>query len=780
MSSSPYPNQRWHLQESDPALISNLSQKLQCAPLLAQVLVNRGWQTEADIKAFLEPESLILPPPHEVFENLGIAVELLSQAIAQGQKITICGDYDADGMTSTALLLRALRHLGANIDYEIPSRMQEGYGINSRIVEDCHRRGIKLILTVDNGISALEPIQRARELGIAVIVTDHHDIPPELPPAEAILNPKLLPPDSPYASLAGVGVAYVLAISLAQRLGQVKGLVRPLRELCTLGTIADLAALTGVNRRWVKQGLQTIPQSNLAGIQALMLVSDSLPNANSSLKPTAVGFRLGPRINAIGRIGDPQVVIDLLTTDDSQEAQALAEICEATNKERQNLCTTIEEEAIALVEESGFDPEQERVLVILKSGWHHGVIGIVASRLLERYGVPVFIATPEDGNHLRGSARGIPEFDVFAALQDSADLLEKFGGHRAAGGFSLKTENLDRWRSRLRDFAHRCLEPEYLRPLVTLDAEISLADISWELYESLENLQPFGMGNPEPIFSSRGVRVLEQSTMGASQAHLKFTLGQENPHCPSETVTIPAKAWRWGDYYPLPQEIDIAYKLRSHNWRGQTTLELELAGFRPTVTTPVSISIKKNVEIPWDCPEPPNYPSPNWQPLDDLGQCLAHLRGDILIYGDQRPYVAQRELSAQIHYDRPRQVCPTFIFWTLPPSWSHLRWLLAIGKPNTVYLAGHRPRFPQGVELQAKLSIHLGQLQGQAQPKLNLLALGQTHWVAPRTIVAALRGMGYPCTGFKDTLPLEQEIEHLQQWYQRRAEDFLVKLSESP
>ncbi|MDF2389506.1 DHH family phosphoesterase, partial [Nostoc ellipsosporum NOK] len=264
------PNQRWQIYPQKTEFAQNLANLTNLSPIVSQLLINRGIETPEQAKAFLDPESLVLPSPLEEFPDLALSVELLQNAIACQLKIAICGDYDADGMTSTALLLRSLRTLGAKVDYAIPSRMHEGYGINKRIVEEFKSEGVGLILTVDNGISAFEPIARARELGLKIIVTDHHDIPQKLPPANAILNPKLIAESSPYRGVAGVGVAYILAVSLAQQLGETKGLIQPMLALFTLGTIADLAPLTGVNRRWVKRGLKYLPKSNLAGVQALI------------------------------------------------------------------------------------------------------------------------------------------------------------------------------------------------------------------------------------------------------------------------------------------------------------------------------------------------------------------------------------------------------------------------------------------------------------------------------------------------------------------------------
>ncbi len=589
------PNQRWQIYPQKPEFAQKLAVLINVSPIISQLLINRGIETPEQAQAFLEPESLVLPSPLEDFPDLAISLELLQNAIASQTKIAICGDYDADGMTSTALLLRSLRTLGARVDYAIPSRMHEGYGINKRIVEEFHSEGVGLILTVDNGISAFEPVARARELGLAVIITDHHDIPQKLPPANAILNPKLIAESSPYRGVAGVGVAYILAVSLAQQLGETKGLIQPMLALFTLGTIADLAPLTGVNRRWVKRGLQHLPKSNLAGVQALIQVGGvqargageaggvgekkfNIPNSSNpkSLKPEDIGFRLGPRINAIGRIGNPQTVIELLTTDDMGVALERAMQCEQVNASRQLMCEQIEQEAIAYVETQFVASLQDdRVLVIVQPNWHHGVIGIVASRLLERYGVPVFIGTYEDEKHIRGSARGIPEFNVFAALEYSHDLLGKFGGHKAAGGFSLPAENLQVLRSRLIEFANQCLEPQHLKPLLKIDTEINLDQINQQLYQQLNALHPCGMDNPDPVFFSPNVQVVEQKIVG--KGHIKLTIAQT---IDNQEYKIKAIAWRWGDYFRLPTRVDVAYKLRENYFNGNTTIELELIGVR--------------------------------------------------------------------------------------------------------------------------------------------------------------------------------------------------------
>jgi single-stranded-DNA-specific exonuclease len=588
---SALPSHRWQIAPVDPAAVAELAKLIEISPdvptslLIAQVLINRGISSAAQVEHYVHGRGQDLPDPAIDFKDLAPSVELLVAAIANKSKIAICGDYDADGMTSTALLIRALRALGADVDYAIPSRMSDGYGINERIVEKFHSEGIELVLTVDNGISAYDAIARAVELGLKVIITDHHDLPAKLPPAHAILNPKLIPEDSVYYSIAGVGVAYLLAVALAEQLDldNKLNLIPEMLELFTLGTIADLAALTGINRTLVRQGLKLLGNSRILGVQALIAASGA--GDSKQLKPEDIGFKLGPRINAVGRIGDPQTVIELLTTTDIEVAQVRAQECEATNRQRQELCAQIETEAIELVESMRGAYQRDRVLVVVQDGWHHGVIGIVASRLVERYGVPVFIGTYEDGGHIRGSARSIPEFNIFASLEFCHDLLGKYGGHPAAGGFSMVSDNLPHFKDQLREFAHKCLEPEHLKPLVKIDAAADLTEIDHYTYEQINAIQPCGIGNPEPVFWSTNVRVAEQKIIGKDESHLKITV--DSPALPKG---IKGVGWRWAEYYPLPDRLDIAYKLRENKWQGKTNIEIELVSARlPVQVTDLSL-----------------------------------------------------------------------------------------------------------------------------------------------------------------------------------------------
>ncbi|MEA5487416.1 MULTISPECIES: single-stranded-DNA-specific exonuclease RecJ [Pseudanabaena] len=828
------PQQRWQIFSPQPDLSAAIANSTGLSPIIAQVLLNRGIDTPEAAKVFLDPELEDLPDPKQEFPDLIASIDRIELAIKNGDRITICGDYDVDGMTSTALLIRTLRLLGGNVEYEIPSRMTEGYGINARIVQDCCDREVKLIITVDNGIAAYEAIALAESLNISVIVTDHHEVPEDptkIPPATAILNPKYqVDPNSPYAAIAGVGVAYVLALELSDRFGKRAELENPLLELFTLGTIADLASLTGINRRLVKKGLRLLSQSKVIGIIALINETGIAKDKQTGLKPEAIGFGLGPRINAIGRIGNPQVIIDLLTCEEMGEAIALAQECEATNRQRQDLCKEIEQEAITYMSKlksEGFDITQERVLVIVDrevkealtpspspkggegsktstkrkkssskssaplssledssplgdessnlaplsptgrgaggEGWHHGVIGIVASRLVERYGAPVFIGSYEDaheenleskhhGATVRFSVRGIPEFHVFHSLEYIANIRNKGGGHKAAGGFTLPAENMEKLRNGLREFADReNLLPSHIIPLINVDVLADLSEISMTMLQTCDRLQPCGLGNPDPVFYSQNVRVLSQQTRGRDKVkHLSLDLDTGNGK-------IKAIAWRWGEYCPVPDYVDIAYKLRANQWQDTTSVELEVVGIREATGTAMESSQNspKHLQLQYKS-APVITKIPQWQKLSEAPRPLPR---PLLLYGCDRP---ADKFQGDVDCDRPirDRDYHAVVLWTLPPSFTHLQWLIATAKPDYIYLGSHIPSIPSIEQFRVQVqSLDLENIE-----KLNLLDISQQWWISPSAIVSALRELGYICD-FPPTLPLEGELLRMQKWY---------------
>lgn len=399
-------------------------------------------------------ENQILPSPLNEFPDLVVSLQLLQDAVNLKQKIAICGDYDGHSMTTIALLLRGLRWLGAQVDYAIPSRMHEGFGINNRIVEEFYREGVKLIIII-NGIYAYEAVSKARQLGLKVIIIDYHENLQKLPLANTILNSKVLEQFSPYYCLTSIGIAFILVVSLTQQLGCKQGLIKPMLDLFLLGILAEIddpVPLIGANQLWVKQGIHQILQSRLIGVQALIQVS-GLCEIKKALELEDVASYLGFPIDAIGRVGNPQTVIELLTTDDIGIALERAMQCETIKDSCLQMCEEIEQEAIEQIKIRKINIVQDNILTLVKLGWHHGVIGIVASSLVKRYQVPVFIGTYEDDNTIRGSARGTPNFDVFEALIECKDLLGKYGGNKRCGGFSLPCANLELFRSRLCKYA---------------------------------------------------------------------------------------------------------------------------------------------------------------------------------------------------------------------------------------------------------------------------------------------------------------------------------------
>jgi single-stranded-DNA-specific exonuclease len=531
---------------------------------LLAVLQRRGHGDDDAIRRLLDPEPA--PDPRGHFPDLEAAVARLATACEAGERVAICGDYDADGMTSTALLVGVLRDLGARPRPAIPSRNEEGYGLNPAMVERLAAEGVRLLITVDNGVAAAEALARAEELEVEVILTDHHTLPPRMPPHLALLHPAVTPPGSPYRGLAGVGLAHVLATSLCLRLGR-REVARNALDLFCIGTIADMAPLEGVNRRWLLDGLGRLGQSRLAGLRSLQQLAGI---EDGEVDAGAVGFRLAPRINAVGRLGDPLMVVDLLTTADEAEALELARRCEALNRQRRELCDAIEAEALALLEADG--GRRPPFLLIAQSHWHHGVIGIVAARLVERFGQPVALLAGEGTGHLRASVRAPRGFAVDRALAATAHLLERHGGHPAAGGFTVRPEALATLHEELNRLAVTWLGPDGGGPLVEPEALLRLERIEPDFWRQLRRLEPFGPGHPAPVFWSRDCHVEEQRMLRGG--HLQLVLRQGD--CRRRAV-----GWRWpGGEQRLTGPVDVAYRIRGDRWQGQERLQLELVGVR--------------------------------------------------------------------------------------------------------------------------------------------------------------------------------------------------------
>ena len=549
-----------------------LTESVALPPALVAVLQRRGVQSQAELQSLLQPDPA--PEAKAHFPDLEIAVQRLLQACRAGQALAVCGDYDADGMTSTALLVGVLSRLGANPQAAIPSRQSEGYGLNAAMVERLAEQGVKLLVTVDNGISAREALERAEALGLEVIVTDHHTIPPQRPPLLALLHPALTPPNSPYRGLAGVGLAYVLAAAVAERLRNPQAL-RTALDLFCIGTIADMAPLTGVNRRWLQEGLPQLHRSALPGLRALAELAGL---EDRPIDSQGVGFRLAPRLNAVGRLADPQLAVELLTTGDADRALELAERCEQLNRQRRELCDGIEAEANALVEADG--DQRPAFLLLAQNHWHHGVIGIVAARLVERWGLPVALLAGEGNGRLRSSVRAPEGFAVDAALQACGDLLERFGGHPAAGGFTVQATEVAALHERLTGLANDWLAGRDHALVVRPEALLPLEQINRDFLQQLRRLEPFGAANPSPLFWARHCKVKRQRLLRGGHLLLELAV-------PSGSLS--AIAWRWSGPEPTSQTLDLAFRLKEDHWQGQPRLQLELEALRPAMHERVTL-----------------------------------------------------------------------------------------------------------------------------------------------------------------------------------------------
>ncbi|MFD1904669.1 single-stranded-DNA-specific exonuclease RecJ [Paenibacillus rhizoplanae] len=489
----------------------------------------------------------------------------IQKALQEEEHILVYGDYDADGVSSTALMIYLLRHLGASFDIYIPHRSNEGYGLHNHALDWAVQQGVSLVITVDTGISAYHQIAYATELGIDVIVTDHHEPPELLPEAYALINPKL--PDCPYPfkGLAGVGVAYKLAEAL---LGS--EVPEEWCEIAAIGTVADLMPLLGENRSLVRRGLSSMRNSAFPGIRALLSVGGITMNTVSAVN---IAFGMAPRINASGRLDHAGRAVTLLTTEDAAEAEQFAGELDLLNKERQLVVERIVTEATAKLEERISRSGLPDIIVLADQGWNVGVVGIVASKLLERYYRPVVILDihPETGM-CKGSARSIPGLDIYAALSSCAGLMDHFGGHPAAAGMSLPQGKLEAFDAALNSYAASILTPEDFVAVTAADGEVSIADLTLQAALELERLAPFGMANPLPRFILRGAVVKETRKMGQEGKHLKLVLQQDK-------LTIEAVAFGKGplaELLPDGTVVDVLAELSINEWNGSRKPQLML------------------------------------------------------------------------------------------------------------------------------------------------------------------------------------------------------------
>jgi single-stranded-DNA-specific exonuclease len=559
---------RWIVREHDAERAASLARVLGVSPILAALLINRGYADERAARVFLSPTYDQL---HEPYSMLGMkeAVARLQRAIETREPILIYGDYDVDGTTGTAVLLRALKLLGANAGFHIPHRFTEGYGIQQAALEKAAADGYKLVVSIDCGIRAHEPLDWARANGLDVSITDHH-LPDEkegAPPAFAVLNPNQAGCPYPDKNLAGVGVAFKLVHALFREHGR-EAQVPAFMKVVAIGTVADVAKLTGENRTIVAIGLKDLARVANPGLRALIDVAGC--GDGKGMTAYDLGFRLGPRINAAGRMDAARAVVELFDTRDSDEARRLANHLDARNEERKTVQQQIIDLAVAEVK----DPKDCYVAVIAGDGWHRGVIGIAASKIAERLHRPCVVLSV-DGDMAHGSGRSIEAYHLLNGLTACADLFEKFGGHSHAAGIAIRTERIAEFRQRLNEHAASCLTADDLEPQVHIDLELAPEAVTFAFARELDALEPFGAGNPRPVFVTRNLRCLSEPNV-IKDRHLKLRLaGPQNR---------PLEAVWWncieGETPSLNGSIEVAYTIETSPWNGDFKMQLNIVDLR--------------------------------------------------------------------------------------------------------------------------------------------------------------------------------------------------------
>lgn len=562
---------RWVYPEPVTDAADRLGAELSLHPLAARILYRRGYRTPAEAHAFLHDRLADLPDPFRM-KGMNAAVERILRAIHERQKVTLWGDYDVDGVSSTALLSMFLREVGAEVDTYIPHRLEEGYGLNREAIERIARDGTRVLVTLDCGITSHAEVARARELGLDVVVVDHHAVPDTMPLANAVLNPLQPGCDYPTRHLCAGGVTFNLCMGLRKRLrdegafatGRKEPNLRAYLDLVALATVADVVPLTGANRIFVKVGLEELTAARRPGVRALKEVAGLGPDAPVS--SGQIGFRLGPRINAAGRMDDAAVGLRLLTCDSLEEARRLAKELDAANAERQQ----VEQQILAEALEQAEARRHARGLVLHSEGWHPGVIGIVASRVVERYHRPTVLVAFQNGVG-RGSARSIEGFHLVEALRGCAEHLTRFGGHKAAAGLSLTQDRVLAFRDAFEAWANARLRDDDLVARCRIDAVVTPNDVNERAIEALSRLGPFGHGNPEPVLAARRLaarpRVLENKRGGAG--HLKLYL-EAAPH-------VEAIGFGMAEKVALTEgPIDVAFQAGFDEFRGERRISLKL------------------------------------------------------------------------------------------------------------------------------------------------------------------------------------------------------------
>lgn len=567
----PVKERRWNIVQPEENLTAELARVCSIPPLLAGLLVNRGMTEAEGVRRFLNPNLSDLHDPYLLLD-MEVAVQRLLSALTGREKICIYGDYDADGITSVAVLAGFLLQLGADCFYHIPHRVEEGYGLSVDGIRAVAAQGARVVVTADCGITSFEEAVLCAGLDIDLIITDHHTPSDELPEALAVINPLRKDDGFPCKFLAGVGVVFNLLVALRMRLRE-KGFFRTrpepnLREcldLVALGTIADIVPLVDENRILASYGLRELTTGSRIGIRALKKVSGITDEVDCG----AVGFRLAPRLNAAGRLDDASLGAELLLTVDESKAASLADMLDMSNGERQALEREMLCDAVRMVED---DPSmaERRSIVLASERWHAGVIGIVASRMVELFHRPTILISLQDGNG-KGSGRSIPGFHLHEALKECSGQLMRFGGHKHAAGLTIEESLLEEFADRFDGIAAGCISPRDLLPEIRIDAELGPEDANLDTVELMDSLGPFGMGNPRPVFVMRGLKMLQTSIMKERHVRMRLAAGG---------TVFEAVGFGMADRIPGGDHVDIAFSLDCNQWNGRRSLRLLLKDLR--------------------------------------------------------------------------------------------------------------------------------------------------------------------------------------------------------
>jgi single-stranded-DNA-specific exonuclease len=555
-----YKSKRW---EIAPRIDSYVAEELgEYSAIAGQLLYNRGITSLESAKTYLQAAVPLDSDPF-LLKGMAESVDRISLALSQNQKIIIYGDYDVDGVTATALLYEALHGLGAEVDSYIPDRFDEGYGLNKTALQNLFDQGTSLVISVDCGARSLDEADYCKQIGLDLIITDHHQPLKTIPDTFAVINPKLSDQDYPYIDLAGVGVAYKLAQALLVKLGGGGYLADRWLDLVALGTVADLAPLTGENRSLVKRGLDIIHSGRRLGLSALCRVAGV---NQSTVTASDIGYTLGPRLNAAGRLETAMNAYHLLISTDLDEAQSLAGLLNKQNTDRQEL--TRQTQQIAMDRIGEISPD-EYILFVVDTAFNEGIVGLAASRLADAYHRPAIVGVVADMT-TRCSCRSIPGFHITQALDECSDLFVRHGGHAAAAGFTVLNENLETLQIRLREIARRELSLKDLTPVLSADAEVGFSDLNPKLLGFLDQLQPTGYGNQEPYFVARNLTVKNKRAIGAEGKHLKMTLSDG-------WLMMDAICFRYGYLlYVLPDKVDVLFSFERNIYNGQTYLQMNV------------------------------------------------------------------------------------------------------------------------------------------------------------------------------------------------------------